>query len=51
VLVLDTAKGAVGTAWMLHEMKSRHTAPLAIVFNTVNTIPAQGAADVGTSHA
>ncbi len=44
VLVLDTAKGGVATAWMLHEMQSRHMAPAAIVFNTVNTILAQGAA-------
>jgi predicted aconitase with swiveling domain len=44
VLVLDTAKGGVATAWMLHEMRSRNMAPAAIVFNTVNTILAQGAA-------
>lgn len=44
ILVLDTAKGGVATAWMLHEMRSRHMAPSAIVFNTVNTILAQGAA-------
>jgi uncharacterized protein len=44
ILVLDTAKGGVATAWMLHEMRSRHMAPLAIVFNSVNTILAQGAA-------
>ena len=44
VLVLDTAKGGVATAWMLHEMQSRNMAPSAIVFNTVNTILAQGAA-------
>ncbi len=44
ILVLDTAKGGVATAWMLHEMQSRKMAPLAIVFNSVNTILAQGAA-------
>lgn len=44
ILVLDTAKGGVATAWMLYEMKARNMAPLAIVFNTVNTILAQGAA-------
>ncbi len=44
ILVLDTAKGGVATAWMLHEMRSRRMAPLAIVFNTVNPILAQGAA-------
>lgn len=49
VLVLDTAKGGVATAWMLHEMQSRDMAPLAIVFNTVNTILVQGAALGGVS--
>ena len=44
ILVLDTAKGGVASAWMLHEMRSRDKAPLAIVFNSVNTILAQGAA-------
>ena len=44
VLVLDTAKGGVASAWMLHEMQSRGVIPLAIVFNTVNPILAQGAA-------
>lgn len=44
ILVLDTAKGGVATAWMLHEMRSRNMVPCAIVFNTVNTILAQGAA-------
>ena len=44
ILVLDTAKGGVASAWMLHEMASRRKIPLAIVFNTVNPILAQGAA-------
>jgi len=44
VLVLDTAKGGVASAWMLHEMHSRGMSPLAIVFNSVNPILAQGAA-------
>lgn len=44
VLILDTAKGGVASAWMLHEMKARNMAPKAIVFNSVNTILAQGAA-------
>ena len=44
ILVLDTAKGGVASAWMLHEMKSRGMIPLAIVFNSVNPILAQGAA-------
>ena len=44
MLVLDTAKGGVASAWMLHEMASRGVMPLAIVFNTVNPILAQGAA-------
>jgi len=44
ILVLDTAKGGVATAWMLHEMKARGVVPLAIVLNSVNPILAQGAA-------
>ena len=44
ILVLDTAKGGVASAWMLHEMASRGVVPLALVFNTVNPILAQGAA-------
>jgi len=44
ILVLDTAKGGVASAWMIHEMQSRGMAPLAFVFNSVNPILAQGAA-------
>ena len=44
ILVLNTSKGGVASAWMLHEMKSRGLAPKAILFNTANTILAQGAA-------
>ncbi|MRG72450.1 DUF126 domain-containing protein [Alphaproteobacteria bacterium HT1-32] len=44
ILVFNTAKGGVASAWMLHEMKSRGIAPKAILFNTANTILAQGAA-------
>ncbi len=44
ILVLDTAKGGVASAWMLAEMRSRDKVPLAIVFNSVNPILAQGAA-------
>ena len=44
ILVLNTAKGGVATAWMLYEMASREVAPKAILFNSVNTILAQGAA-------
>ena len=44
ILVLNTAKGGVASAWMLHEMKSRAVCPKAILFNTANTILAQGAA-------
>ena len=44
VLVLDTAKGGVASAWMLREMASRGVVPLALVFNSVNPILAQGAA-------
>jgi predicted aconitase with swiveling domain len=44
ILILDTAKGGVATAWMLSEMKSRDMAPAALVLNASNTIMAQGAA-------
>jgi len=44
VLVLDTAKGGVASAWMLNEMRSRGVVPLALVFNSVNPILVQGAA-------
>lgn len=44
VLVLNTAKGGVASAWMLHEMKTRGVTPKAILFNAANTILAQGAA-------
>ncbi|MEM8972238.1 MAG: DUF126 domain-containing protein [Pseudomonadota bacterium] len=44
ILVLNTAKGGVASAWMLYEMKSRGLAPKAILFNAANTILAQGAA-------
>ena len=44
ILILDTAKGGVASAWMLHEMQARGVIPLAIVFNSVNPILAQGAA-------
>jgi predicted aconitase with swiveling domain len=44
ILILDTAKGGVASAWMLHEMAARGVVPLALVFNSVNPILAQGAA-------
>ena len=44
ILVLNTAKGGVATAWMLHEMTARGVAPKALVLNNANTILAQGAA-------
>lgn len=44
ILVLNTAKGGVATAWMLYEMVSRGLAPKAILLNSANTILAQGAA-------
>jgi len=44
ILVLNTAKGGVATAWMLYEMVSRNMAPKALLFNSANTILAQGAA-------
>jgi predicted aconitase with swiveling domain len=47
ILVLDTAKGGVASAWMIYEMKMRNLCPSAIIFNTVNPILAQGAAHGG----
>lgn len=44
ILVLNTAKGGVATAWMLYEMASRGMAPKALLLNSANTILAQGAA-------
>ncbi len=44
ILVLDTAKGGVASAWMLREMAARGVAPRALVLNSVNPILVQGAA-------
>lgn len=44
IMVFNTAKGGVASAWMLHEMRSRGISPKAILFNNVNPILAQGAA-------
>ena len=44
ILVLNTAKGGVATAWMLHEMAERGIVPKAILVNQANTILVQGAA-------
>ena len=44
ILVLNTAKGGVASAWMLHEMAARNIVPKAILFNQANTILVQGAA-------
>lgn len=44
ILVLDTSKGGVASAWMLAEMRSRGVVPLAFAFNSVNPILVQGAA-------
>jgi len=44
IMVFNTAKGGVASAWMLYEMKSRGVAPQALLFNSVNPILAQGAA-------
>jgi uncharacterized protein len=49
ILVLDTAKGGVATAWMLHEMMARRIVPRALIFNRVNPILAQGAAFGGVA--
>ena len=47
ILVLDTAKGGVASAWMLREMAARGVVPLALVLNSVNPIIVQGAAFAG----
>ncbi|MDH3659431.1 MAG: DUF126 domain-containing protein [Alphaproteobacteria bacterium] len=47
ILVVNTAKGGVATAWMLREMAARGMAPKAILLNRANTILAQGAAFAG----
>ncbi len=47
ILVLNTAKGGVASAWMLREMVDRKIAPAALLFNRVNPILAQGAAFAG----
>ena len=44
ILVLETTKGGVASAWMLYEMKARGISPIAFVFNSVNPIIAQGTA-------
>ena len=49
ILVLAEAKGGVATAWMLRDMKERAIVPLALVFNRVNPILAQGAAFAGVA--
>jgi len=49
ILVFDTAKGGVATAWMLHEMAARRIVPKALIFNRVNPILAQGAAFGGVA--
>jgi len=49
ILVLDQAKGGVATAWMLRDMKEREIVPLALIFNRVNPILAQGAAFAGVT--
>ncbi|MDE0309890.1 MAG: DUF126 domain-containing protein [Acidiferrobacterales bacterium] len=44
ILVLNTAKGGVATAWMLLDMVSRGLAPAALILNRANPIMVQGAA-------
>ena len=47
ILVLNTAKGGVASAWMLRDMVERGLAPVALLFNRVNPILAQGAVFAG----
>lgn len=43
ILVRNTAKGGVASAWMLREMVERGIVPAAFLFNRVNPIVAEGA--------
>ena len=43
ILIFPTAKGGIATSWMLHEMASRHKAPLGLVFGVTNPVMVQGA--------
>jgi predicted aconitase with swiveling domain len=47
ILVLNTVKGGVASAWMLRDMAARRLIPAAFLFNRVNPIMAQGAAFAG----
>ena len=47
ILAFHTAKGGVASAWMLREMALSGITPLALLFNRVNPILAQGAAFAG----
>jgi hypothetical protein len=47
ILVLNTAKGGVASAWMLRRLVETGLAPLGIAFNSINTILVQGAAFAG----
>lgn len=47
ILVLNTVKGGVASAWMLRDMAARGLIPAAFLFNRVNPIMAQGAAFAG----
>ena len=49
ILVLNTAKGGVATAWMLRSMSEAGAAPLALLLNYANPIMAQGAAHANFS--
>ena len=42
ILVFNTAKGGVATAWMLHEMTARGITPKGILFNEANTTTSGG---------
>jgi len=47
ILVLNTVKGGVASAWMLRDMAARGLIPAAFLFNRVNPIMVQGAAFAG----
>lgn len=49
ILVFNTAKGGVASAWMLREIAQSPYAPIGYLFNRANTILAQGAAFAETT--
>lgn len=49
ILVCTTAKGGIATSWMLLDMVTRGTAPLALIFQHTNPVMVQGAVLAGVA--